>query len=267
MNSREGEAFASGRGLAGRVLRALRVRSVIWLPFWCLLEAASKDGFYLHFISCTLVAEKFLTMLLTSSVESQAVLGLPFFSPSAATLCRGTPDPTLGFPGRPRPARAPAGPGPGPAGGRAGLLPIRGRLEVLGRPGRGPDRAWAGARSRLAPQGFRRPAGGAAAGPSNFGRPGSAHTVLTRSGHLVVVSSPVLLCLLARRLRARTRELGQGEERYLDAVARLSGSLVAPRGFGRSGLQPTFFAPSSALARAGPGPSASSPAGAAGRDE
>ena len=31
------------------------------------------------FISCTMVAEKFLTMLLTSSVESQAVLGLPFF--------------------------------------------------------------------------------------------------------------------------------------------------------------------------------------------
>ena len=85
---------------------------------------------------------------------SQAVLGLLFFSPSAATLCRGTPDPTLGFPGRPagRPGTQP-GPDPGPVlrGGRAGLPPIHVRLDgpgwdsarhrAPGRAGPGPEPA------------------------------------------------------------------------------------------------------------------------------
>ena len=210
-------------------------------------------------------------MLLMCFVGSQAVLGLLFFSPSAAALCRGTPDPTLGFPGRPagRPGTQP-GPDPGPVlrGGRAGLPPIHVRLDGPGRdsarhrgtgPGPGPGRA----RSRLARRGFRRQAGVAAAGLPVFGMPGSARTVLTRSGHSVAASA-----LLGVSVVVPVRALGadRGRARCLDVFARLSGSLVAPRGFGCAGLRPPFFAPSSALARAGPGPSASSPAGAAGRE-
>jgi hypothetical protein len=73
----------------------------------------------LNFIRCTLVAVNFLTMLQTSSNESQAVLGRLFFSPSAATLCRGTPDPTLTrlSGSARRPALTPAGPGTGPPAG------------------------------------------------------------------------------------------------------------------------------------------------------
>ena len=102
-------------------------------------------------------------MLLTSSFEAQAVPGLLFFSPSAATLCRGTPDPTLWRSGSAhRPARAPAGPGPGPgpgpAGGRAGLHPIHGRLGVRAGPGPGPGPGRAQGPARTS--GFRRQAGG-----------------------------------------------------------------------------------------------------------
>jgi hypothetical protein len=148
-----------------------------------------------------------------------------------------------GWPSGPaaRPARAPAGPEPGPrpAGGRD---PIRGRLEVRAGPGRGPVRAWSRAQSRLALRGFRLQAGGAAAGPSDFGRPGSAHTVPTRAGHFVAVSA--LCCCVRSLVDYSTRGLldgpgsGPGGELCLDAIARLSGSLVAPRGFSRAGLRP-----------------------------
>ena len=177
---------------------------------------------------------------------SQAVLGLLFFSPSAATLCRGTPDPTLGFPGRPagRPGTQP-GPDPGPVlrGGRAGLPPIHVRLDGPGRdsarhrapgPALGPGRA----RSRLARRGFRRQAGVAAAGLPVFGMPGSARTVLTRLGHSVAASA---LLGVSAVVPARALGADRGRARCLDAFARLSGSLVAPRGFGRVGLRPPFL--------------------------
>jgi hypothetical protein len=185
-------------------------------------------------------------MLLTCSNESQAVLGRLFFSPSAATLCRGTPDPPLVFPGRPagRPRPQP-GPAPGPVllgdvpgffrsfgTGRCG--PGRARPGL--RPGRGPGLPRP--RSRLALRGFRRLAGGAAAGLSEFGTPGSARTILTRSGHSVAVSAWCwCVCCLDDLARASRSRPGGGVL-CLDAVARLAGSLVAPRGFGCAGLRP-----------------------------
>jgi hypothetical protein len=142
-------------------------------------------------------------MLLMSSNESQAVLGRLFFSPSAATLCRGTPDPTLWLSGSARrPARAPAGPQPGPV--QLGDVPGSSALGGAGRvgPGPGPGRARPGprsgqARAQAGPGGPGRLAlpgvpttgrGGAAAGLPEFGTPGSARTVLTRVGHSVAVS-------------------------------------------------------------------------------
>ena len=71
-------------------------------------------------------------MLLMISNESQAVLGRLFFSPSAATLWRGTPDPTLWLSGSARrPARAPAGPQPGPV--QLGDVPGSSALGGAGR--------------------------------------------------------------------------------------------------------------------------------------
>jgi hypothetical protein len=207
---------------------------------------------------------------------SQAVLGLLFFSPSAATICRGTPDPTLGFPGRPagRPGTQP-GPDPGPVlrGGRAGLPPIHVRLDGPGRdsarhrapgPGPGPGRA----RSRLARRGFRRQAGVAAAGLPVFGTPGSARTVLTRLGHSVAASAllGVSAVVPARALGA---DRGPGEGAL---PRRLRAALWEPCGAKRLRLRwaPAPFLCSEQCAGQGGsrpgGPSASSPAGAAGRD-
>ena len=244
-------------------MRPLRVRFVGRPPFWLPVGGRSLVDFIL---TGTLVVQTFPANALMSFAGSQAFLGLLFFSPSAAALCRGTPDPTLGFPGRPagRPGTQP-GPDPGPV--LLGDVPGRDSARLRSRAGPGPGRARAGpsrARSRLARRGFRRQAGVAVAGLPVFGMPGSARTVLTRSGHSVAASA-----LLGVSVVVPVRALGadRGRARCLDVFARLSGSLVAPRGFGCAGLRPPlFFAPSSALARAGPGPSASSPAGAAGRE-
>jgi hypothetical protein len=137
-----------------------------------------------------------------------------------------------GFPGRP------AGlPGPGPAGGRAGLLPICGRLELRAGPGggrAGPSRA------RDPTSGVRRQAGGRLRG-------------LPTSGCRAppVLSSPfrvaVLPCLLASvgvsvALTMLRGSPGAGRrERCFYAFARLSRSLVAPRGPGRAGSWPFFL--------------------------
>ena len=84
-----------------------------------------------------------------------------------------------------------AGPGPGPGPG----------------PVPGPVRA----RGRLALQGFRRQAGGAAAGLPDFGTPGSAHTVLTRTGHSVAVSALLwCVCCLDELARVPRSRLGEG---------------------------------------------------------
>ena len=82
-----------GREWASHVFGAFQCAVRGPIPFsGCLLVAASYVEFYLLY---TRSSEIFLTMLLTSSNESQAVLGHLFFSPSAATLCRRTPDPIL----------------------------------------------------------------------------------------------------------------------------------------------------------------------------
>jgi hypothetical protein len=211
-------------------------------------------------------------MLLMCSMGSQAVLGLLFFSPSAATICRGTPDPTLGFPGRPagRPGTQP-GPDPGPVlrgdvpgflrsmfawTGRAGTRPGTGaRAPAPGRagPGAGSHDGGFDDRPGWRLRGF--PSSGRRAPPALF----------SPAWVILLLRLPCLVCLC---LVVPARALGadRGRARCLDAFARLSGSLAAPRGYSCAGLRPLFFASSSALARAGPGPSASSPAGAAGRD-
>ena len=194
-------------------------------------------------------------------------------------------------------ARAPAGPGlgPGPAGGRARLLPI-GRLEVRAGPGHALSRAQAGPEpartSNVRPGGRLRPGG---LGFPTSGRrarsppalrlfsPGPARVtllpclLLTQSVALQVQAN---LASWRPRAPARAGALGADRARgvrCLDAraVARLSGSCVAPRGTGcgaAGGLRrrrraPAHFfhaasAPRSVLAwvpaRAGPGPSASS---------
>ena len=173
---------------------------------------------------------------------------------SSSYVC--TPSAAIGgFPGRPA-GRPGTQPGPDSDPGLVLLGDVQGFLRSMF--------AWTGrARSRLARRGFRRQAGGAAAGLPVFGTPGSARTVLTRLGHSVAASA-----LLGVSAVVPVLALGadRGRARCLDAFARLSGSLVAPCGFGCAGLRPLFFAPSSGLARAGPWPSASSPAGAAERD-
>ena len=134
-----------------------------------------------------------------------------------------------------------SGPDPGPV--LLGDVPGFCRRSMIAwscGPGRaGPSRAGPSrARSRLARRGFRRQAGVAAAGLPVFGMPGSARTVLTRSGHSVAASA-----LLGVSVVVPVRALGadRGRARCLDVFARLSGSLVAPRGFGCAGLRPPFL--------------------------
>jgi hypothetical protein len=141
--------------------------------------------------------------------------------------------PPFGFPGRP--AGQP-GPQPGPV--LLGDVPGSSAFGGAGRSGQARAQAGPGARSRLALRGFRLLAGGAAAGLPDFGMPGSARTVLTRSGHSVAVSAWCwCVCCLDDLARANRSRPGGGIL-CLDAVARLAGSLVAPRGFGRAGLRP-----------------------------
>jgi hypothetical protein len=132
-----------------------------------------------------------------------AVLGLLFFSPSAATLCRGILAPNLWLSWsvcRPARVHAGPGPGPGPAGGRAWLLPICSHLPVeVGSPA--PGRRWAepGRGPGTGPGPGQEPActsrgstswpEGAAAELPDFGMPGSTRTVLTRAGRYVAVSA------------------------------------------------------------------------------
>ena len=118
-----------------------------------------------------------------------------------------------------RPGRAGPGSGPAPAGGRAGLLPIRGRVVARAGPGRARALLALGGAGRVGPRpgllalggagragprpgparprGFRRQAG-TVAGPPDYGTPGFAHTALT-----LWVATPsflsVLACTLFRR--------------------------------------------------------------------
>ena len=236
------------------------MRSVGLPPF---LAPCLRPAPFVDFIPCTLVVVSFCAMLLTSSVGAQAVLGLLFFSPSAVTLCRGTPDPTLWRSGSAlRPARAcwgtcRASSDPwslGECGQDRGRAP--GRVRSPGRSGPGAGSHFRGFVDR--PGGRLRgfPTSGRRAPPTPF-----SPARVTLSLCLLCFGVSVALTNLHGSLGA-----GWGKACCSDAFARLSGSLVAPRGFGRAGLRPLFFAPSSVLARAGPGPSASSPAGAAGRD-
>jgi hypothetical protein len=67
---------------------------------------------FIHlFYSSIILCLTFSTMLLTGPFESQAVLGLPFFSPFAVALRRGTPEP--------HPLAFRVGPPAGPVTGRA----------------------------------------------------------------------------------------------------------------------------------------------------
>ena len=111
------------------------------------------------------------------SAESQVVHCLLFFSPSAAALCSGTLDPTLGpwlSRSAHRPARDPAGPEPGSGSRPAGDVPgffYPCSLGVLAGSGRAsPDRSL----TRLTLLGVSTGnQGGAAAGPPDFGNRGA----------------------------------------------------------------------------------------------
>ena len=166
-----------------------------------------------------------------------------------------------GFPGRPagRPGTQP-GPDPGPVlrgdvpgflrsmfawTGRAGTRPGTGpRARAPGRagPGAGSHDGGFDDRPGWRLRGF--PSSGCRAPPALF----------SPAWVILLLRLPCLVCLLLF-LRGPSEPTGvRGRARCLDAFARLSGSLVAPSGFGCAGLRPLFFAPSSALARAGPGP-------------
>ena len=208
-------------------------------------------------------------MVLMSFVGAQAILGLLFFSPSAAAPCRGTPDPTLGFPGRPagRPGTQP-GPDPGPVllGDVPGFL-----RSMFAWTGPGRDSARHRARSRAGPG----PEPARTAGVSTTCRGGGCGASRLRDAGLrphcshplgsfccCVCLAWCVCCCSCAGPRSRP---GEGA-----LPRRLRAALWEPCGATRLWLRrapaPLFFAPSSALARAGPGPPASSPAGAAGRE-
>jgi hypothetical protein len=174
-------------------------------------------------------------------------------------------------------AGPPAGPGPSRARTRArsfgGDVPgfLRSMFAWTGRAGtrpgtgpraRAPGRAGPGAGSHDG--GFDDRPGWRLRGFPSSGRR-APPALFSPAWVILLLRLPCLVCLC---LVVPARALGadRGRARCLDAFARLSGSLAAPRGYSCAGLRPLFFASSSALARAGPGPSASSPAGAAGRD-
>lgn len=202
-------------------------------------------------------------MLLMSSVESQAVLGLLFFSPSAATLCRGTPDPTLWRSGSAlRPARA-------RPRARAcwGTCRASSDSRSLGaRAGPGPGRVRSPGRFAL--RGFRRQARGeAAAGLPDLGLPGSAHTVLTHPGHSVAESScPALSAAALTYSRGPVELAGRGGQAASTPSRGSLGALWRRAAAAAPGLGPLSLLRAVCWPGPGPGPSASSPSGAAGRD-
>ena len=182
--------------------------------------------------------------------------------------------PPVGVPGRPtgRPGPQP-GPGPGPAcwgtcrassdpgslgGVRAG--PGRG-------PGPGPVPGPGRALGRLALRGFRRQAGGGGCGASRLRDAGLRPHCSHPHGSLCRCVCFALVCLLSRRACAGFSEPAGGGRAASTPSRGSLGALWRRAALGCAGLRPPFFfAPSSALAWTGPGPSASSPAGAAGRD-
>ena len=132
-------------------------------------------------------------MPLMYSVGSQAVLGLLFFSPSAATLCRGTPDPTLGFPGRPagRPGTQP-GPDPGPV--LLGDVPGFCRSMIAWSFGQGPGWAGPGAGSHVG--GFDDRLGGGGCGASRTSGRRAPPALFSPARVILLLRLPCLVCLL-----------------------------------------------------------------------
>ncbi len=173
-------------------------------------------------------------MLPTFSMGSQAVHVLPFFSPSVLSLPRNPPS---GLPVRPAgrlwPARFPAGPisgwsRAGTARGRAGLpiLPAikawtRGPFRsVPFRAGPEPDVLGPGPRSGW----------GAVAGPSDYSRPGTAHSVPTVRGRCVPVCDCGSRCVVLTPSRGLDAVAWTGRRRAAH------GSLVALCGSRHVGL-------------------------------
>jgi hypothetical protein len=173
---------------------------------------------------------------------SQAVRLLLLFSPSAASSCRGTPDPTLRLQVRPagwlRRARVTDGPRPGRISrSRAGLPSLLAEDAWSGAagPGRaGPDPARPGRT-----QGFDCRHGGADAGPPHRGGVGHSPPCSHPSGSL-----RCYVCVCCNRCCA---DLGPSRGLGVDASALLRrrcaahGSLMAPHGSSHAGLRPSLL--------------------------
>ena len=171
---------------------------------------------------------------------------------SSSTVCTSSAA-MGGFPGRPagRPGTQP-GPDPGPV--LLGDVPgfCRSMIAWSCGPGRGPSRARAragpGAGSHVG--GFDdRPGGGCGASRLRDAglRPHCSHPPW--SFCCCVCLGWCVCCLVVPALALGA---DRGRARCLDAFARLSGSLVAPRGFGCAGLRP--FSLLRAVRWPGPGP-------------